>query len=71
MNKAKRILTMSEAQIKELSPADLNELEEDLDEIISIIDKIDQAFPNRYSDEVREKVGGIKYTLGLSGSGRA
>lgn len=75
MNKAKRILTISEAQIKELSPADLNEIEEDLDEIIKHLDSLsreleDPGVGDRIGD-IRELVGGIKYTLGLMGSGRA
>lgn len=80
MNKAKRILTISEAQIKELSPADLNELEEDLDEILEMIDGVEDSLDTEMSgytlarDHLRkaiELIGGIKYTLGLMGSGRA
>jgi archaellum component FlaC len=75
MNKAKRILTISEAQVKELSPADLNELEEDLDKIIEQLNRLSQEIEEPGSGDriadIRELVGGIKYILGLAGSGRA
>jgi hypothetical protein len=70
MNKAEKIIKQVDEYTKTLSQDDLNEIDNDLEEIVSITKRIDQAYPNNLSGKILELVGGIQYLLGLRGSGR-